>query len=203
MVFDKLKCLDCGSLMIEEEHHGVTIDRCISCGSLWFDVDEIYAYLEAHPAVATANEPSETDFRKSTRGVGGFCNCCGQSAIELGDFRGIAYQRCTWCGGIFIGWEQIRQILASRAGQVTVWGPEDEFAPATAAVVGAAAVAVSDTEQTRHTGDRVGEALSGVGDTGLEVLASGVLDSTGEATGWVLETVLEFVFGAIAGALGG
>jgi Zn-finger nucleic acid-binding protein len=199
MVPDRLKCIECGGTMIEEDHHGVTLDRCFGCDGLWFDIDEIYAYLRAHPGLAAADEPSETDFRRCTKGVGETCTCCGQAAVELGDFRGIAYQRCTWCGGLFIGWDQIEQIIASRAGQVTDWDPERRPSlamPATAAVVSAAA-----NQPDRSTGDRIVEGIANVADGGLEIVAEGALEVGGELAGVVFEAVLEFVLSLIAGAL--
>ena len=203
MSTDTLRCLECGSRMIEEDHHGVTLDRCISCGGLWFDVDEIYDYLRAHPALATGYEPTETDFKRCTKGVGAGCNCCGQNALEFGDFRGITYQRCTWCGGLFIGRQQIREIVASRPGQVTAWGPEGEFSPASAFAGGTAVAAAVHPEQQRSTGDLIAEGLVGVAEGGIEVGGQALLEGGGQLAGAALELVLEFVVGIVAGALGG
>jgi hypothetical protein len=189
--------------MIEEDHHGVTLDRCVACGGLWFDVDEIYDYLRSHPALAAVHEPSEADFKRCTNGVGAKCTCCGQSSVELGDFRGIAYQRCTWCGGLFIGPKQICEIVASRAGQVTIWGPEGEFNSEAYVAGGLAAATVTGGAHHRSAGDLAAGGLSGLAEGGLELGAHALLEGGGELAGAALELVFDFVLAIIAGALGG
>ncbi len=200
---DTLRCFECGSKMIEDDHHGVTLDRCRACGGLWFDVDEIYAYLRAHPALVSDHEPTEVDFKRCTNGVGAKCSCCGHDAVEFGDFRGISYQRCTWCGGLFIGRRQVREIVASQAGQVTTWGPEGAFNTASAMAGGATVAVVSGTEQDRSAGERLVDGLAHVAEGGFEVGAHAVLEGGGEIAGAALELVLEIVLGIVAGALGG
>jgi len=189
--------------MIEEDHHGVTLDRCVACGGLWFDVDEIYEYLRAHPALAAAHEPSRADFKRCTKGVGAKCTCCGHDAVEFGDFRGIAYQRCTWCGGLFIAPKQIREIVASRAGQVTTWGPEGEFNTEAYVAGGVAAATVAGGAQHRSVGDLAADGLSVFAEGGLELGTHALLEGGGELVGAALEMVFEFVLAIIAGALGG
>lgn len=182
--------------------HGVTIDRCLGCSGLWFDVDEIYAFLNAHPELAVADEPIDHDFKRCTSGIGATCGCCGQQAVEIGDFRGIAYQRCTWCGGLFIGREEIRKIVASRSGQITV--PETEsMIPAPVWVAGGAIAAAAFDADSQNVGKRPSEGiapgLEGVLEIGGEVVAEG----GGELVGAVLYIVFEFVLEAIAGVLSG
>ncbi len=199
-----LPCLECGLPMVEEDHHGVTLDRCTSCGGLWFDVDEIYAYLSSHPSLPAVHEPSEADFKRCTKGLGVRCTCCDQESVELGDFRGISYQRCTWCGGVFIGRRQIEEIVASRAGQVTRWGPEGEFA-STPFVAGGLAVttAMGGGEQSQTAGDRMVDGAASLAEGGLEVGVHILGEGGGELASAALELVFEVVVGIIGGVLGG
>ena len=156
MKHDHLSCPECGSTMTEEEHHGVTIDRCGACGGLWFDIDEIHEYLAAHPALAPGDEPMAAEFRRHPSGVGERCCCCGEHAIELGTLRGIAFQRCTWCGGIFLGNREIEQIVASRAGQLKPEEPGGGFA-LRAASAGALYAASGSDERSRRVVRPIGD----------------------------------------------
>jgi Zn-finger nucleic acid-binding protein len=106
-----LKCPECRIKMIQLDHHGVTLDRCPGCDGLWFDIEEIHRYLKAHPATPHHGVPEDYEFTKCTRGLGEDCPCCGEKSFELGGFRGVVFQRCTWCGGIFIASDKLRELI--------------------------------------------------------------------------------------------
>ena len=80
---------------------GVTVDVCEECDALWFDMEEIRAYVEAADPDAEFI-PNDEDFKKHTTGLKEECTCCGQSSIERGVAGRSEFRRCTWCGGIFI-----------------------------------------------------------------------------------------------------
>lgn len=42
-----MRCPKCGHEMAEEEHTGIKIDRCSSCGGVFFDAGELELLLEA------------------------------------------------------------------------------------------------------------------------------------------------------------
>ena len=44
-----IQCCGCQSEMVEVEHHGVLIDVCSGCDSIWFDNGELEAILERPP----------------------------------------------------------------------------------------------------------------------------------------------------------
>lgn len=52
-----MHCPHCGSLM-QEECYGVAIDRCHSCGGIWFDADELRAALKRPASARLATDPS-------------------------------------------------------------------------------------------------------------------------------------------------
>lgn len=171
-----MNCPECSLAMVQEDHHGVTLDRCSSCEGLWFDLEEIHQYLKAHPETPVRNVPMDVDFRRTTSGLGDTCPCCRERAFEMGLFRGISFQRCTWCGGIFLTVPQLKQVIESHAGQVTVWG---------------AGVSEPETDSSlRSRNVKAGVAVEAVGDGVVTELA-------GEALLAVLEFVVEAVFGVL------
>jgi len=42
------KCCKCGADLVEEEFHGVTIDRCPECNGIWLDAGEIERLMADH-----------------------------------------------------------------------------------------------------------------------------------------------------------
>jgi Zn-finger nucleic acid-binding protein len=122
--------------MLKETRHDVTIDCCSSCEGIWFDLEEIHAYAKTlHPPVSYA--PSDEDFSKHTAGMKELCTCCEKSALELGELRGVTFRRCTWCGGIFLGMNDLRKITQSpEAGDSSARVGEDAVLVGIAEVFG-------------------------------------------------------------------
>jgi len=115
---DPIPCPDCSSPTIEVAEAGIVVDKCPGCGGIWFDPDEISEYLKARKATA-AETVSDGDFRISVLGAKEPCPCCGETSFQLGSFRGVAFQRCGWCGGIFVNPNQLKSLLRSKEGQVS------------------------------------------------------------------------------------
>jgi Zn-finger nucleic acid-binding protein len=100
--------------MKREYRHGVEIERCLRCGGLWFDIDEIHEYLAAHPGVPDTHRSTVGDFKPLRPDDAATCPCCGEPALHGGSFKEIDYRRCSWCGGIFIAAGEIDAIVRSR-----------------------------------------------------------------------------------------
>jgi len=104
--------------MVEVSEGGVVVDKCPECQAVWFDPDEISKYLKARKAKAV-DGVSDSDFRVTAIGATETCPCCDKPSFQLGSFRGIAFQRCTWCGGIFLNSDQLKSFIRSKEGQVS------------------------------------------------------------------------------------
>ena len=96
--------------MQEETRNGVTIDRCSNCGGLWFDVEEIQKYLNARGTRAGQPVPKENELRASRAGPPEQCTCCEERQLYRGTLRGFAYQRCSWCGGVYLSAAELAKI---------------------------------------------------------------------------------------------
>lgn len=96
--------------MQEETRHGVTIDRCSNCRGTWFDVEEIQKYLNARGTRAGQPVPKDDELGGDHIGPPVVCTCCDERRLFLGTLRGITYQRCSWCGGIFLSATELDKI---------------------------------------------------------------------------------------------
>lgn len=105
-----MNCPECSATMIEESHPGVTIERCSECDGLWFDMEEMYNYVRQESPSARFL-PTDDDFSRHTKGIGDTCPCCEEEALEMGGLAGFTFRKCTWCGGIFIAEEKLRQLM--------------------------------------------------------------------------------------------
>jgi len=102
--------------MQEETRHGVVIDRCSSCGGIWFDIEEIQSYLNARGTRTGQPIPKEDELRVSQSGDPDVCTCCGERKLQDGMLRGFAYRRCSWCGGVFLPAEELAKIQSRETG---------------------------------------------------------------------------------------
>ncbi len=105
-----MNCPSCTTPMIEETHHGVTVDRCQSCQGFWFDIEEIQRYLNARGTLPGQPVPKDPDFVQAETGPARECPCCDENALHEGRLRGIAFSRCSWCGGIFLSGDDLNKI---------------------------------------------------------------------------------------------
>ena len=103
-------CPDCASELRQETRQGVTIGRCEGCGGIWFDADEITEYVRVSRPDAQVT-PVDAHFTRHTRGAGLRCPCCEEDALELGAIAGVGFQRCTWCGGIFVKERDLKRLI--------------------------------------------------------------------------------------------
>jgi Zn-finger nucleic acid-binding protein len=96
----------------------ITLDECPTCKGVWFDVGEIGEYLLEQRG-SRESLPEDADFQMSVSGSPENCPCCGEPQFHLGVVRGVTFQRCAWCGGIFLGRGQLDELLRSKSGQVS------------------------------------------------------------------------------------
>lgn len=101
-----LTCPKDGTLMNTVSVEGTELDRCPTCGGIWFDLGELRALLEIdglekEDLLRKDREQSHVDVRRRT------VVCCprdGFAMVQVKDSRQrhIAYELCMMCGGIFL-----------------------------------------------------------------------------------------------------
>jgi Zn-finger nucleic acid-binding protein len=112
-VKSSMRCPECGLRMLQRRIEGVTIDRCDGCGGLWFDMEEVRSYVrEWHPDAEYV--PDDDHFHFHTKGAGSLCTCCGKKNLEIGSLKGFSFQRCTWCGGIFVNEKDLARAVGPK-----------------------------------------------------------------------------------------
>lgn len=115
-----MQCPSCAAEMGQEVRHGVTIDRCPSCAGLWFDIEEIEAYLNARGTRTGQPVPRNAELESAEDGAPETCACCGEKALRNGTLRGFDYMRCSWCGGVFVAKGELDKVQSEpNAGRAT------------------------------------------------------------------------------------
>ena len=92
--------------MTADTREGITIDRCPSCGGLWFDAQELDRCLLA--LYAEGSPPPEA--RIPERGAGTRrCPRCDRFMKTAG-WTGLVLDRCPDCRGLFVEASEIMQM---------------------------------------------------------------------------------------------
>ena len=92
-------CPQCGSTM-QEEHHGVTLDHCLSCGGIWFDADELRPALR-RPSSSRLAEPVQFETVEDDTVLD--CPRCQTTSLAVQKVAGAQVQSCARCRGVFVG----------------------------------------------------------------------------------------------------
>ena len=110
-----MKCPSCGNVLVEHRSAGVAIDRCQSCGGVWFDAGELRQYLLRQPGVsANAKDLSADGNERTATGVGGEtrpCPRCSKSA-KNSRWRDVTIAKCDSCRGVFLDAEVLASLEA-------------------------------------------------------------------------------------------
>jgi Zn-finger nucleic acid-binding protein len=96
--------------MLTETEHRVAFERCTGCGGLWFDRGEIQDFVRRE-SLPSSLAPPDSAFLSEVEGIKRSCTRCGKTCLKPGRFNGVAYRRCSHCGGIFIRKTEIAKIL--------------------------------------------------------------------------------------------
>ena len=106
----QLLCPNCRNVMKPVTFEEITVDRCVSCGGLWFDVME-QRHLKDRPGsekidtapAAPKNAPHPPAAKMK-------CPCCDAPLTRLKDTdnRAIEYEYCTVCNGAFFDGGEFR-----------------------------------------------------------------------------------------------
>jgi Zn-finger nucleic acid-binding protein len=104
-------CPVCGESLSEEQHVGITLDRCTACRGVWFDAGELESYRAAHPnrdqLIAEHWEP-EPACKESL-----LCPRCSSPSLVGGTAFGLLAFQCESCRGVFVS-SDIVNFLAQR-----------------------------------------------------------------------------------------
>ncbi len=99
-----MACPKCNSTMEKVSFQDVEVDRCKSCGGLWFDIlehEDLKKLRGADRAVDTG-DPQKGEEMDRIRRVD--CPKCHTSMlnIHVPDQPHIVYEQCTICDGVFM-----------------------------------------------------------------------------------------------------
>lgn len=110
-----MRCPECAGNLVEFKTRGINLDRCDSCGALWFDRAELQAFLTKHPGWKSDRALSDRDLQHAVRGSERKCPRCQQFALTLGDYRGTGFRKCAACGGVLLDKKNLNHLLSGKA----------------------------------------------------------------------------------------
>jgi len=109
-----MACPRCAESSLEElplQYMGVTVDRCVQCGGVWFDGGELERVLEVAAEGLTAPEGAPQSER--------LCPRCVEHMLTF-EYPGtrVKVDLCGKCHGLWLDHGEFRQIRRVRSGEV-------------------------------------------------------------------------------------
>jgi Zn-finger nucleic acid-binding protein len=106
-------CPTCNNKLLESIAHGINVDKCVSCGTFWFDAGELDTYISANfpektnvPSILTRFESSECSYEE-------FCPKCQKQKLICGRVGKLSLSKCAKCSGILITKDEIDSLKSS------------------------------------------------------------------------------------------
>ena len=96
-----MECLDCKIELNEQYAHGITIDMCPSCKSIWFDPGELEV-LKHHPDQELLSKLDQSAEFKQKSEIVAPCPRCNTKTLNMGKVRGYEAGRCSSCHGVWV-----------------------------------------------------------------------------------------------------
>ena len=96
-----MNCPIC-DIELEKQHaHGLTIDVCLWCRSMWFDRGEIEVFKHQADKERLFKLDPSSEFQ-SEDDVAVRCPRCEMTTLEMGKIRGYEAGRCSACHGVWV-----------------------------------------------------------------------------------------------------
>jgi len=126
-------CPFCHTSFAGERIHGVSIDRCLGCAAVWFDMGELTAYRTSHAAEIPAQSYGEASFVQASDAQLRPCPKCKSKALRAGLIGDFGVSRCDSCQGVLVRGSTLALfppisddgLLASAAVDAAVWSLPD------------------------------------------------------------------------------
>ncbi len=116
-----MRCPVCGQALLQKESHGVVVDYCAPCGSIWFDKGELADFThhilsrsDIKPQKIKLYHRREVKTRYDIDETVRKCPKCdlGMKKINYAYDSNVFVDRCENCGGIWANAKEIRQIAS-------------------------------------------------------------------------------------------
>lgn len=116
-----MNCPACSSEFEQLKHDRLEIDRCPTCRGLWFDENELKSYL-THSRAGIAVERHAAELGDASLLP---CPRCDATAMHACRRRGVEFQKCTGCSGMFLTASSVRELRAQGRDSVEAPPLED------------------------------------------------------------------------------
>lgn len=97
-----MQCPSCRGALIEERQYELLIDRCSSCGGIWFDGSELEAYRSQHPELRAKAAHRWSPAELSGAEALPYCPRCNDQPLSPGEIHNLPAYRCDRCHGLFL-----------------------------------------------------------------------------------------------------
>ncbi len=106
-----ITCPKCQGAMAPVTFEEITVDRCTSCGGLWFDVMEQRRLRDRPGSQVIDTAPAQSTGAPNPPAAQMICPCCNVPLTRLKDVdnRSIEYEYCTICNGAFFDGGEFRE----------------------------------------------------------------------------------------------
>lgn len=153
-------CPRCNADLRAARVRGLTLDYCNPCHLVWFDGQELEAYLQLQRSAITSSPPQRPP--GPPLATAATCPRCASPQLQPGTWRDVPLARCATCGGMLI---DVGAVAAVREK----WTAHREAETRRHATE-------NDARERRWSGDWLDDMFFDFGHDILDSLISGLLD---------------------------
>jgi len=96
-----MNCPECKIALDKQHVHGLTVNICPSCNSIWFDRGELELFKHQTDKEHLSKLDESAEFKQKSNFTVE-CPRCETKTLEMGKIRGYRAGRCSGCHGVWV-----------------------------------------------------------------------------------------------------
>ena len=96
-----MNCPECKIALDKQHVHGLTVNICPSCNSIWFDRGELELFKHQTDKEHLSKLDESAEFKQKSN-VTVECPRCETKTLEIGKIQGYRAGRCSGCHGVLV-----------------------------------------------------------------------------------------------------
>ena len=125
MATSGFSCSLCGARFRRERHGEIEIDRCETCGAVWFDRQELAAYAESKRARKVGKGRPVRSPGEYSKNLASCPRCTVRETLEPFEWKDYRFHRCRQCHGVQVGAIELERMIGDLRAEAIAHEPRE------------------------------------------------------------------------------